>query len=135
MATVDGPKSPPWVWDRLSDELHAETWRRFADWVAWLEEAYPPWVVLPDCWPAHEGLRTELVFFWYWHRWLMTSSANPADGVRWHAELHRAAPAWRELATCAHEPLAPRHEQLAEQRRDRTAVFVDQAMRRETETR
>jgi hypothetical protein len=117
-------KTPPWVWDGLSDDLHEETWRRFAEWVSWLTEAYEPWVVLPDCWSVHEGLRVELSMFWYWHRVLMTASVNPVDGVRWHAELRRAAGSWRELAGCQHEPPIRHSQALAEQRRTRTAQFL-----------
>ena len=35
---MTAPK-PSWVWDELSDELRAESWRRLAAWVDWLEQA------------------------------------------------------------------------------------------------
>jgi hypothetical protein len=136
--TADRPEPPPWVWEHLSDELHDQSLRRLTAWVAWLEEAYAPWVTLPDCWPAHEGLRTELIMFWYWHRYLMTRAVNPTEGVRWHADLRRAAYDWRELAGCTHEPPVRHHEELAEHRHERTQTFVAALMRgaaRETNPR
>ena len=127
---TDKPK-PPWVWDDLTPEVRAESWRRLAEWVEWLEEAYGTWVVLPPCWPVHEGLRTELTMFWYWHRWVSTAAVNPIDGVRWHNELRRSAQAWRELATCQHEPPVRHHQQLLQANRARRDHFLAQAQQAE----
>lgn len=125
----DKPKPPPWVWDHLPDEIYNESWRRFAAWVSWLEEAYAPWVMLPPCWPAHEGLRSELMMFWYWHRYLMNRSANPTEGVRWHADLRRAAYDWRDLAGCTHEPPVRHAQELTEHRNAKTQEFVTALLR------
>lgn len=130
---VQKQKPRPWVWDRHGDELYRRSWERFAEWVAWLESAYAPWVLLPPCWPAHTGLAAELKLFWYWHRWTQTGQASPADAVRWHSELRHAASAWRELATCSHEPPVRHRQAIARDRRRRTKDFVDRAMRREFE--
>jgi hypothetical protein len=121
---------PPWVWDQLPDELYAESWRRLADWVEWLERAYAPWVVLPVCWPAHEGLRTELTVFWVWHRWFTTAAVNPVDGVRWHSELRRAAQDWRALANCLHDPPPYNREQQDAARRAERDRFIAEASAR-----
>lgn len=123
---------PPWVWDGLPEQVRAESWRRLADWVEWLEDAYAPWVVLPACWPAHEGLRVELTMFWHWHRWLSTAAVNPIDGVRWHQELRRSAAAWREVASCRHEPPVRHHEQMLTARRTRRDEFLTQAAQQTT---
>lgn len=126
-----GSKAPPWVWDHLSEEMYAESWRRLAAWVEWLEGAYAPWVVLPACWPAHEGLRTELTIFWIWHRWLMTTAVNPVDGARWHSDLRRAAGAWRELASCRHDAPLRHQQQMDANRRERRDRFIVAASRRD----
>ncbi|HWS38984.1 MAG TPA: hypothetical protein VN408_40365 [Actinoplanes sp.] len=127
---MTGPekRDPPWVWERIPDVPRAELWRRLADWVDWLQEAYAPWVLLPDCWPAHEGLVVELRMFRLWHRWLMAEATQPADGVRWHQELRRSAPAWRELASCRHEPPVRHHEQVRLAARERRDAFLAQAV-------
>ncbi len=129
---TDKPQ-PPWVWDDLTDEVRAESWRKLAEWVEWLEEAYATWVTLPPCWPVHEGLRTELAMFWYWHRWVSTAAVNPIDGVRWHNEMRRSAQAWRELAACQHEPPVRHHQQMLlanRARRDQFLVRAQQAQAR-----
>lgn len=119
---------PPWVWDQLDEETRRDTWQRFAQWVDWLQETYEPWLVLPPCWPLHEALRVELAMFWYWHRYVMTSTANPPEGVRWHNEFRRSAAAWRELANCSHEEPVHYRRQLAEQRRGRHQEYLNQAI-------
>ena len=120
---MSAPK-PPWVWDELSDELRAESWRRLAAWVDWLEHAYAPWIDLPACWPSHEGLRTELTIFYYWHGWLMRSAVNPMDGVRWHNELRNSASAWKVLATCQHDLSVNYPDKLEASRRARRDGFI-----------
>lgn len=118
---------PPWVWDHVSEEPRAELWRRLAEWVEWLEGAYAPWVTLPPCWPAHEGLVVELRMFRQWHRWLMSQATQPADGVRWHQDLRRSAQAWQVLAGCRHEPPIRQHRQVQEALRVRRDQFLAEA--------
>ncbi|GAA1603376.1 hypothetical protein GCM10009789_66720 [Kribbella sancticallisti] len=120
---------PPWVWDELTEEVREQSWQRLAEWVGWLEDAYSPWVMLPPCWPVHEGLRTELTMFWYWHRWLTTAAVNPIDGVRWHNDLRRSALAWRELANCRHEPPVAHHSQILAARRSKHQEYLSEAQR------
>ncbi|MFG1906735.1 hypothetical protein [Kribbella sp. NPDC048928] len=120
---------PPWVWDGLNEEIREESWYGLAKWVDWLEEAYAPWVMLPPCWPVHEGLRTELTMFRYWHRWLMSAAVNPIDGVRWHNELRRSAVSWRELSTCRHEPPVAHHNQIMAARKAKRDQYLDEARR------
>ncbi|WP_187369727.1 hypothetical protein [Fodinicola acaciae] len=119
-------KKAPWVWDQQDSASYPTKWKSLAEWVQWLQEAYHPWVLLPPCWPAHEGLSTELRLFWYWHRWTMGGSASPVDAVRWHNDLRQSASAWRELAACTHEAPLPHRAAIERQRRDRTEAFVDQ---------
>jgi hypothetical protein len=121
--------APPWVWDGLGDEVRGAAWNGLAAWVDWLEEAYAPWVMLPPCWPVHEGLRTELTMFWYWHRWVMSAAVNPIDGIRWHNELRRSAVAWRELSTCRHETPVAHHNQIMAARLAKRDEFLDQVRR------
>lgn len=116
--------TPPWVWTDLALDRDAETWDRFVAWVDWLEDAYAPWVLLPPCWPDHEGLQTELRMYWYWHRWVQRKAVNPIDGVRWHQELRRSATAWQELANCRHDPPLPHRDQIREADRARRDQFV-----------
>ncbi|GAA0572623.1 hypothetical protein HPO96_17895 [Kribbella sandramycini] len=118
---------PAWVWEGLGAEERAVRWGGLAEWVEWVEEAYAPWVVLPPCWPVHEGLRVELAMFWYWHRWVVGSAVNPADGVRWHNELRRSAVAWKELATCRHEPPVRHHGQIMADRNAKRDEYLAQA--------
>ena len=127
---MTAPKHAPWVWDHIPEEPRAELWRRLGEWVDWLQEAYAPSVVLPPCWPAHEGLTVELRMFRLWHRWLMSEATQPADGIRWHQELRRSAAAWRELSTCRHEPPVRHQEQLQQAERDRRDQFLAQAAAR-----
>lgn len=119
----------PWAWDTLSDDAHAQAWRDLDAWVGWLQRAYSPWVVLPPCWPVHEGLAAELRVYWYWHDWLMAESGSAAEAAGWHAELRRAAEDWRALAGCTHEPPIRPHARLAQERRDRHDAFVAWAAR------
>lgn len=121
---------PPWVWDNLPPEVHQRRWQNLVAWVQWLEEAYAPWVILPPCWPAHEGLLAELILFWCWHDWLMHEETDPVAGLRWHAELRRAADAWRQLSTCDHRPPGPEQEQVVAAERARRDQFVAEAMTR-----
>ena len=108
MMTTD-EEMPPWAWDTLPSDEFRELWGQLVEWVDWLQEAYAPWIVLPACWPSHEGLSAELILFWYWHYSVTSEAHDPTAGVQWHADLRVAAHAWRELATCAHEP--PLHHQ------------------------
>ena len=133
--TANRRERPPWIWDGLPEDIQAESWRRLAAWVEWLEEAYAPWVVLPACWPAHEGLLTELRMYWVWHRWLTTAAVNPADGVRWHHELRRSAQAWGELASCRHDPPVRHQEQMRAVQRQRRDGFLAEASHREASQR
>lgn len=126
--TVSGP---PWVWNQLPSAERRRRWQALVTWVEWLEEAYQPWVVLPACWPAHEGLRAELTLFWYWHGWLSTSADDPAAGVRWHAELRRAAEEWRRLAACDHRPPGPERERVMAARRTRRDTFIPELTEKE----
>ncbi|MET7281898.1 hypothetical protein ABZS29_26940 [Kribbella sp. NPDC005582] len=122
---------PPWVWDEKEPHEREGNWDKLAAWVAWLEEAYAPWVLLPPCWPVHEGLRTELTMYWYWHKWVMSTAVNPIDGVRWHNEIRRSASAWRELATCRHEPPVAHHGQIMAARLVKRDEYLAQARRTE----
>lgn len=117
---------PPWVWDDLPEAEYRDRWSRLVGWVQWLEEAYEPWLVLPACWPAHEGLRTELILLWYWHGWLTTEESDPVAGLRWHAELRRAADVWRQLSTCDHRDPGPEHQRLMAGQRARRDGYVAQ---------
>jgi hypothetical protein len=126
---------PPWVWDELPDDAVRERWRALVAWVQWLEDAYQPWVVLPPCWPEHEGLRHELALFWYWHAWLTTTATDPVAGVRWHADLRNAAAAWRELATCGHRPTSAEHAQIVAAQRACRDQFVEDALARRATSR
>ena len=67
--------------------------------------------------------------FWYWHRWVMSAAVNPIDGVRWHNELRRSAVAWRELATCRHEPPVAHHTQILAARQAKRDEYLDQVRR------
>ena len=126
--------TPPWVWtDKPADNL-ARTWKDFAAWVEWLENAYAPWVLLPACWPAHEGLQAELRMFWYWHRWIQRKAANPIDGVRFHQELRRSAQAWRELSGCRHDDPMPHRLQIRADELRRRDSFVAAAIQSGTST-
>lgn len=120
--------TPPWVWTDLTPDRLARNWQELAAWVAWLEDAYAPWVLLPACWPDHEGLRTELTMYWYWHRWVQRKAANPIDGVRFHQELRRSAQAWRELSNCRHDPPMPHRQQIRAGERQRRDQFIQQVM-------
>jgi hypothetical protein len=122
-ADVRGSR-PPWVWEVLHTDEQEQSWRRHVAWVEWLQDAYEPWISLPPCWPAHEGLRTELRMFWYWHRWVMTSAMDPRDGVRWHDALRAAARAWSDLAGCSHQSPLRHVGDLRRERRERVADHV-----------
>lgn len=91
-----------WDWSRLEPAARGERWLGLAKWVGWLVENYDPWIKLPDCWPRHESLRSELEFFRVWHREIL-ESGSPYDGTSWHSSLRSAALAWAELSTCKHE--------------------------------
>lgn len=123
--------TPPWVWADLDSDKLERSWRDLATWVDWLEDAYAPWVLLPACWPDHEGLRTELRMFWYWHRWVQRKAVNPIDGVRWHQELRRSAQAWRDLANCRHDPPMPHRQQIRTVERQRRDAYITEAIRTE----
>jgi hypothetical protein len=120
-------KKAPWVWDQEDSEVYRAKWEHLAEWVNWLQEAYQPWVVLPPCWPVHDGLCAELKLFWYWHRWTLGGSATPVDAIRWHSDLRHSATAWRELAACTHDAPLRHRAEFEDQRRSRSAAFVIQA--------
>jgi hypothetical protein len=94
--------SPPWNWSGLSGEDLRAAWESLAGWVEALRDDYRDWVALPDCWPLHEPLRSELLFFKCWQERVLRLSDDPEDGIRWHSELRRAAEAWSRLALCDH---------------------------------
>lgn len=123
-----GGAVPAWVWDHLPGELRADLFREVAGWVVWLEENYEQWVSLPACWPLHEALRTELSMFWMWHRLVTSSMTSPAEGVRWHHEMRRAAQAWRAVADCTHEPGVRQQATLARARQERRERFLAEAI-------
>ncbi|HEX6683759.1 MAG TPA: hypothetical protein VF062_13230 [Candidatus Limnocylindrales bacterium] len=118
---------PPWDWSRFTAGERAQLLRELSEWVDWLGDAYAPWVLLPPCWPAHEGLRVELTMFWLWHRWMQRSNPSPVEGIKWHNELRHSAAAWRELASCRHEPPVRHHEQLQAAHRERRDHFLTTA--------
>jgi hypothetical protein len=97
------PPRPPWDWASLEPRQRALELERLGDWVRALRDDYRAWVNLPDCWPLHEPLRSELAFFWYWQREILGVRNRAAEGVHWHEELRRSADAWRRLSTCRHE--------------------------------
>jgi hypothetical protein len=121
---------PPWDWERLPASDLEGSWRELTLWVEWLRREYRGWVTLPDCWPLHEALRSELCFFMWWHRRAIGLADDPEDGVRWHAELRQAAEAWGRLATCDHEAQDRWHPHNEEQRQAVLAGFVRQAIDR-----
>jgi hypothetical protein len=91
-----------WDWSRLDPAARRQRWDSLVQWVSWLVENYDPWVKLPECWPRHEALRSELAFFQEWHREVV-ESGDPYDGTSWHSSLRSAAEAWTLLSTCRHE--------------------------------
>jgi hypothetical protein len=93
---------PPWNWTELAPSELEEAWRELALWVEEVRREYRAWVTLPDCWPLHEPLRSELLYFMYWQRRIVQVGDDPEEGVRWHGELRRAAEYWARLATCDH---------------------------------
>lgn len=99
---MDGTTVAPLDWHRLSPVARRERWLSLAAWVEWLVDAYDPWIKLPDCWPRHESLRSELASFQAWHDEILRSGTG-YDGTYWHAQLRTAASAWEELEHCRHE--------------------------------
>ncbi|MFZ0215631.1 MAG: hypothetical protein WAM30_06765 [Candidatus Dormiibacterota bacterium] len=97
---ASGP--PPWDWGELDAAEFQEAWRDLAIWVEWLRRSYGEWVTLPDCWPEHESLRSELCAFRWWHKRALHLEGDPEDLIRWHGEIRRAAESWARLATCEH---------------------------------
>jgi hypothetical protein len=93
---------PPWDWSDLAPSEVEEAWRELAIWVEQLRRDYRAWVTLPECWPLHEALRSELLYFMYWQKRVVHVGDDPEEGVRWHGELRRAAESWAKLATCDH---------------------------------
>lgn len=101
-------QSPPWDWSPYDREMWLNELEELGKWVDWLQQAYRV-VELPRCWPAHEGLRLELVAVREW--WLDLYAHRgpdepriPVEAVtRWHATLRSAATDWRErYANCRH---------------------------------
>ena len=112
-------ESPPWDWRDLDQASLQAAWHDLAVWVEWLRRSYREWVSLPDCWPEHESLRSELCAFRWWHHRAQHTDGDPEDLIRWHGELRHAAEAWGRLATCEHG--AP----------DAAPVGTDEAARRQ----
>ncbi|MDQ6772131.1 MAG: hypothetical protein M3024_03955 [Candidatus Dormibacteraeota bacterium] len=96
-------KPPPWDWRAFgADQIEAEM-EELAEWVDRLQQRYRM-VKLPPCWPCHDGLRFELIFFWYWEEQIVEAAVSAEEGVRWHDQLRRAAPAWAETYLgCDHQ--------------------------------
>lgn len=97
-----GVADSKWDWQKLGRQERAVRWEMLSTWVAWLQETYEEWVKLPECWPRHEALRSELEFFRAWHADLV-DSGTPSEGIDWHSSLRAATPAWATLAACTHE--------------------------------
>lgn len=93
---------PPWNWSHLPPSELEEAWRELALWVEDLRREYRAWITLPDCWPLHEPLRSELVYFMHWQQRIVHLGDDPEEGVRWHVELRRSAESWGRLASCDH---------------------------------
>ena len=120
----------PWWWRDFDEAFYNECWDAFATWVDWLVEAYSPWVVLPPCWALHEGMANELKIFWNWYESAIKVRANPVDAVRWHQDMRSSATAWRELATCKHEPDSGHLPAMSQRRKVKAADFIQQARQR-----
>ncbi|MBO0689472.1 MAG: hypothetical protein J2P40_07870 [Candidatus Dormibacteraeota bacterium] len=121
-------RPPPWNWERLQASDLETSWRELTLWVEWLRREYRTWVTLPDCWPLHEALRSELCLFMWWHRRAVELSDDPEDGVRWHGELRQAAEAWSRLATCDHESGSRRRPPDEDRRRAQLSGYLREAM-------
>jgi hypothetical protein len=119
----------PWDWSRLTAPEVDEAWRELAIWVEFLRGEYRPWVRLPDCWPLHEALRSELLLFMHWQQRIVHLGQDPEEGVRWHSELRRAAEAWACLATCVHGARERGPAAAEERRRLVLAANLGQAVR------
>ena len=94
--------SPQFDWKALSPMKREELLHALAAWVDWLQQTYETWVKLPPCWPEHEALRAELMFFKVMHEEAMHSQGG-YEGVNWHAMMRNAAQQWEQLASCKHE--------------------------------
>jgi hypothetical protein len=116
---------PPWAWERVSAEQRRLRWQDLMQWVEWLRRTHEDMVRLPDCWPHHLHLRSELAMFRYWHMRAFEMMRDPSEGTRWYQSLAVSAERWRELATCEHEaPLG--FEEMALRDREATVKsFVD----------
>ncbi|HYZ01670.1 MAG TPA: hypothetical protein VFA92_09260 [Candidatus Binatia bacterium] len=121
-------RPPPWNWERLPQTDLEASWRELTLWVEWLRREYRTWVTLPDCWPLHEALRSELCFFMWWHRRAVELSDDPEDGIRWHGDLRQAAEAWSRLATCDHEAQTDRRPADEDRRRAQLSGYLRDAM-------
>jgi hypothetical protein len=124
---------PPWVWSDLRGAALTQAWEELGSWVSWLEEAYAPWIVLPDCWPLHEGLCVEIRIFYYWHEYLTTHALPAVESLRWHSELRSASRQWQALAQCVHEDAAPHVLDMRRQRLQVRRRYLDQARARTAE--
>jgi len=91
-----------WDWRRLPAAAQRARWAELAAWVEWLQDNYQSWVRLPPCWPRHEALRSELVFFKAWREDVLLAGSG-YDGVNWHSQLRAAAVEWEPLVDCRHE--------------------------------
>ncbi|MBO0688223.1 MAG: hypothetical protein J2P40_01430 [Candidatus Dormibacteraeota bacterium] len=120
-------RTPPWNWERLPASDLEASWRELTLWVEWLRREYRTWVTLPDCWPLHEALRSELCLFMWWHRRAVELSDDPEDGVRWHGDLRQAAEAWSRLATCDHDAQSRRPPD-EDHRRAQLSGYLREAM-------
>lgn len=121
-------RPPPWHWERLPQTDLEASWRELTLWVEWLRREYRTWVTLPDCWPLHEALRSELCFFMWWHRRAVELSDDPEDGIRWHGDLRQAAEAWSRLATCDHDAQTDRRPADEDRRRAQLSGYLREAM-------
>ncbi|MGH7911003.1 MAG: hypothetical protein ACREQM_17530 [Candidatus Dormibacteraceae bacterium] len=122
------PVAPPWDWSVAPPAELRESWHDLAVWVEWLRRSYAGWVTLPDCWPRHEPLRSELCAFMWWHRRAQRAADDPEDLIRWHGELRRSAESWARLAACVHDGADPRLRQDEAARRQRLADHLRRAM-------
>ena len=79
------PRKP--VWAAMGDELHVESLRDLARWVAEiLLERYPhAGTVLSPCWPGHPAAVEELDWlYWDWTGWSSDPEGRSRDAADWH---------------------------------------------------
>jgi hypothetical protein len=100
----EAAEKPLWDWRGASPENLRDRWDDLAMWVEWARHTYRDFLKLPDCWPGHVALRTELYLFRVAWVDAFLQSADPFDGIRWLREFQRSAEGWRQMANCKHEP-------------------------------